>query len=42
MPDSLVSSPGKAAPEQQPVQSAAMLNPVESIDLTAESDGEAT
>jgi hypothetical protein len=40
--DSQVSPAGKAAPEQQPVQPAPPLKSVESIDLTAESDGEAT
>ena len=39
--DSQVSLAGEAAPKQQPVQPAPR-SAVESIDLTAESDGEAT
>ncbi|KAL0033469.1 hypothetical protein WJX77_010766 [Trebouxia sp. C0004] len=39
--DSQVSLAGEAAPEQQPVQPVPPLKSVESIDLTAESDGEA-
>ncbi|KAL0051035.1 hypothetical protein WJX82_000961 [Trebouxia sp. C0006] len=40
--DSQASPVGQAAPKQQPVQPAPPLKSVESIDLTAESDGEAT
>ncbi len=40
--DSQVSPAGEAAPKQQPVQPAPPVKSVESIDLTAESDGEAT
>jgi len=40
--DSQASPVGQAAPKQQPVQPAPPVKSVESIDLTAESDGEAT